>query len=145
MKPQDNLTKPAAPPAPPNASVLHTAQHSERLQTTGTPEQIKEAIDYVVSKGYSVAAATKIVAEYGSERILADKASDGGKTVPGAPPAPAAPLPASPAQRSGKPFTGELVPGRTAVRVFDVDGNKPLAIDAMRDAGTELDIYIRLK
>jgi hypothetical protein len=99
--------------------------------TAETPERVKEATDYVMSKGYSLAAATKIIAEYGVDHILSDKGKD--------------PEEDAPAEQVGKAvFSGDLVPGRTSVRVFNVDGRKPLKIEEMRDAGTEIDIYVRL-
>src|SRR5258708_4102189 len=121
---------PTQQPGPPPVEVPPTAPVAK---AGPTPEQVKEATDYVMSKGYSLAAATKVLAEYGVERILADKGKE---------PTKAASSDAN--QQSAEVFSGELVAGRTAVRVFNVDGNKPLKIEGMRDAGTEIDIYVRL-
>lgn len=97
------------------------------------PERIEEARQYVISKGYDYAAATKIVAEYGTERILADKAKD-----------PAAGAPTGAGQQTAE-SSGDLVPGRITVRVFDYDTRKPLHIMEQRDAGSEFDVYVRVK
>jgi hypothetical protein len=119
--------QPGPPPVPPEPI-------APTVKAEPTPEQVKEATDYVMSKGYSLAGATKIVSDYGAERILADKAADSESGAP-----------TGAGIESGKEvFSGELVPGRTAVRVFNVDGGKPLKIEGMRDAGTEIDIYVRL-
>jgi len=123
---------PAQQPGPPPAEPQPSAP---TVKADPTPEEMKKATDYVMSKGYSLAAATKIIAEYGAQRILDDmgKGPEEDGMAPGA------------GIQSGKEvFSGELVPGRTAVRVFNVDGNKPLKIEGMRDAGTEIDIYVRL-
>jgi len=123
-------TDPTPPQVPgPNPPEPQAPEPTATMEPT--PEQVKEATDYVISKGYSLAAANKIIAEYGVAHILADK----GK----------APEVSEANQQSGKEvFSGDLVPGRTAVRVFNVDGRKPLKIEEMRDAGTEIDIYVRL-
>lgn len=94
-----------------------------------TPEQVEEAKQFVVAAGYSYAAATQIVKDYGAAWILAYKAKS--KSV------------AEEAAEEG--FVGDLVPGRITVRVFDYDTRKPLHIMEQRDAGTEFDVYVRTR
>ena len=95
-----------------------------------TPEQVEEARQYVVSKGYSYAAATQIVTEHGALNILKSKASEGVQSQTGE-------------QTAADP--GELVPGRITVRVFDYDTRKSLHIMEQRDAGSEFDVYVRTR
>jgi len=96
-----------------------------------TPEQVEEARQYVVSKGYSYGRATEIVNEYGAAHILADKAAEGKGGEAG--------------EAASQEFVGELVPGRITVRVFDYDTRKSLHIMEQRDAGTEFDVYVRTR
>jgi len=52
-----------------------STEQTQEAKAEPTEAQVKEATDYVISKGYSFAAASKVIAEYGVERILTDKNS----------------------------------------------------------------------
>jgi hypothetical protein len=119
---------PTQVPGPPPAQPEPVAP---TVQAEPTAEQVEEARQFVVSKGYSYAAATQIVKDYGVALILADKA----KYSQGA---------ANASNPSGE-FVGELVPGRITVRVFDYDTRKSLHIMEQRDAGSEFDVYVRTR
>jgi len=99
-----------------------------------TPEQIEEAKQYVVSKGYSYADATKIVTQYGAAHILESKTKDA-----------AAGAPTGAGQQSSDEPPVQLPPGSVTVRVFDYDTRKALHIMEQRDAGNEFDVYVRTR
>jgi hypothetical protein len=120
---------PAQVPGPPPAKPEPVAP---TVKANPTPEQVEEARQYVVSKGYSYAAATQIVTEHGALNILDSKASEGVQSQAGA-------------QGVNTTDPGELVPGRITVRVFDYDTRKSLHIMEQRDAGTEFDVYVRTR
>ena len=122
---------PAQVPGPPP---VEPEPVSPTVKAEPTPEQIEEAKQYVVSKGYDYAGASKVVAQYGAAQILEAKSKDA-----------AAGAPTGAGQQSSDEPPAQLPPGSVTVRVFDYDTRKPLHIMEQRDAGREFDVYVRTR
>jgi hypothetical protein len=103
-----------------------------------TPEQIEEAKQYVVSKEYDYAGASKIVAQYGALFLLEAKQKEEQHESFG-------PAIGQPGQPGETEFPVQLPPGSVTVRVFDYDTRKALHIMEQRDAGNEFDVYVRTR
>jgi len=97
-----------------------------------TAEQVEQAKQYVMSKGYDAAGASKIVAQYGAAHILATKMDAGDAAPTGA------------GQQTSDELPADLPPGSVKVRVFDHSTRKPLHIMEQRDAGREFDVYVKV-